>query len=262
MEPWKVLLLVAAIPAGASVWLSWENGQELTRVTQEREAQSGRVERTQENLVRKREELTNSQTEMRTLGQDTEAKTTQLAATETQISEMNLRKQQLSDTIAAANDEIASFDELKKIGVEIEKVDQQIAEVSNERNMLENDVNNMSNLLAVANAKKDETQREIDRRETEAKNRKAGLMSKDLESSIKAAYNDWGFVVISSGDVDGLVKNAQLDVSRQGKPICKLMVTDIEPTQAVADIIPGSLLPGQMVQVGDMVSKPANAKLQ
>ena len=262
MEPWKVLLLVAAIPAGASVWLSWENGNELKRVTAEREAQAGRVERTQENLARKREDLTNTQTETRTLGQDTEAKTTQLAATDTQISEMNLRKQQLSDTIAAANDRIASFDELKRMGLEIERVGQQIAEVSNENTMLANDVSNMSNLLAVANAKKDETQREIDRRETADKNRRAGLMSDDLETSIKAAYNDWGFVVISAGDVDGLVKNATLDVSRQGKPICKLMVTEIEPTQAVADIIPGSLLPGQMVQVGDMVSKMATAKVQ
>lgn len=262
MEPWKVLLLVAAIPALASVWLSYDNGNTLKAQIAEREAQEGRVQRTEENLVRKRDELANTQMEIRTLEQDTEAKNTQLAATETQVSEMNLRKQQLTDDISAADDKIASFNQLKDIGTEIETIDRQIAEVEQESMMLQDDINNASNLLAVANAKQDETQREIDRRESESKNRKAGIMSKDLNSTIKAAYNDWGFVVISAGDADGLVPAATLDVSRGGKPICKLLVTEIEPTQAVADIIPGSLLPGQMVQVGDSVTKLASVKLQ
>ncbi len=258
MEPWKVLLLVAAIPAGASAVLSFMNGEDLRASIAERELQEGRVERTEENLARKRDELAMVQMETRSLDQDTEAKTTQLASTETQVSEMNLRKQQLSDDIVAANDKIAGFERLKVVGVEIEQIDRQIAEVTQEINMLQDDVGNASNLLAVANAKQEETQREIDRREMEDKNRKAGIITKDLTASVKAAYNDWGFVVITAGDADGLVPSATLDVSRQGKPICKLLVTEIEPTQAVADIIPGSLLPGQVVQVGDTVTKLAS----
>jgi hypothetical protein len=83
----------------------------------------------------------------------------------------------------------------------------------------------------------------------------AGLIRGEFQSQILKAFNQWGFVIIEGGNDQGVVQRAQLDVYRRGQPICKLLITSVEPSQSVADVIPGSLVPGQSVQVGDTVVK-------
>lgn len=83
----------------------------------------------------------------------------------------------------------------------------------------------------------------------------AGLIRGEFQSQILKSFNQWGFVIIEGGNDQGVVQRAQLDVYRRGQPICKLLVTSVEPSQSVADIIPGSLVPGQSVQQGDTVVK-------
>ncbi len=83
----------------------------------------------------------------------------------------------------------------------------------------------------------------------------AGVIRGEFQSNVKRAFNKWGFVVINGGNDQGVVDRAQLDVYRRGQPICKLLVTSVDPSEAVADIIPGSLAAGQTVQTGDVVVK-------
>jgi len=67
-----------------------------------------------------------------------------------------------------------------------------------------------------------------------AKYRKTGAIWSDINTKVKSAYNNWGFVVIGAGDANGLVPAATLDVTRQGRPICELLVTEVEVNQATA----------------------------
>jgi hypothetical protein len=87
------------------------------------------------------------------------------------------------------------------------------------------------------------------------KDQEAGLIRGEFQTTIKKAYNKWGFVIVNGGNDQGVVNRAQLNVYRRGQPICKLLVTSVEPGESAADIIPGSLAPGQTVQVGDTVVK-------
>jgi len=88
----------------------------------------------------------------------------------------------------------------------------------------------------------------------------AGVIRGEFQSTIKKAYNQWGFVVVNGGNDQGVVNRAQLDVYRRGQPICRLLVTSVEPGETVADIVAGSLAPGQTVQVGDTVVKTVRAQ--
>ncbi|MCB1086254.1 MAG: hypothetical protein KDM63_04360, partial [Verrucomicrobiae bacterium] len=87
------------------------------------------------------------------------------------------------------------------------------------------------------------------------KDQEEGRIRPPFSSSVKRAYNQWGFVVIEGGNDQGVVKRAQLDVNRRGQPICKLIVTSVEPQETIAEVIPGSMVPGQTIQEGDTVTK-------
>ena len=56
------------------------------------------------------------------------------------------------------------------------------------------------------------------------------------------------------------MNRAQLNVYRRGQPICKLLVTSVEAGKSAADIIPGSLAPGQSVREGDYVTKAVTVR--
>jgi len=261
MEAWKVLLLVAAIPTLLAAVFSYQNYGTLKEKTADRQKQETRVQNTRNQLERAKEELAKSEADTRALDEEAETLRGQLAALKAQVSEQELKIQTLNDDIASADKDIASFDELKRIFVDIDKINMQIATVNEEISTLEGNLTNVENLLAVASAKKREGETQIERMEAISKYRKSGNMWQDVNTKVKAAYNDWGFVIIGAGDVDGLVPAAILDVTRQGRPICKLLVTEVEVDQATADIVKQTLLPGQTVQVGDTVTKKATVTL-
>ncbi len=261
MESWKVLLLVAALPTIASVALAWMNKATLREKIDDRTKQAARVESARNELSRKKEELAKTESDTRMLEEESETLRGQLAALKAQVSEQELKIQTLTDQIAAADAEILKFDQLMAVFKNIDTINQQIASTNAEIVTLESTLINVENLLAVANAKKRESETQIERMEAMSRYRKSGQMWNDIDTTVKAAYNDWGFVIIGAGDVDGLVPAATLDVTRQGRPICKLLVTEVEVDQATADIITQTLLPGQTVQVGDTVTKKATVSL-
>lgn len=262
MEAWKVILLVAALPLLGGAGLAWMNGEALKAQIDDRIAQQDRVDQAKIQLAKLEQDLRDTQERTRVLQADTQTRQNMLVATNTSISEADLKIKTLSDDIMLANTEIARYEKLKRDVGEIEQIEKNMAMLRESINQVDGDIDNANNLLAVEKAKKEETQADIDRRVTEDKNRKAGIITKDINTVIKAAFNDWGFVTIDAGDADGIVMNATLDITRQGKPICKVLVTDLEPKTCSASIIKSSLQPGQLVQPGDTVSKPGAAAAQ
>ena len=60
-------------------------------------------------------------------------------------------------------------------------------------------------------------------------------------------------MVISLGDRNGVVNNAELLISRSGQLIGKIRITSVEPSTSVADIVANSVATGLSVQPGDTV---------
>lgn len=261
MEPWKVLLLVAAVPTLASLVLSYQNQDALKAMIANRDAQTLRVDTTKSRLGQTKQESENTGKETATLEQESDSLKNQLATTQAQASELDLRIKTVTEDIAAATKKIAGFQGLKTLMVDIDQFEAKLASVETEITDLEEGVTNTKNLLAVNDAKKEQSDRSIKAKEAMDTYRRTGQNWAPINSQVTAAFNDWGFVVIGAGDDQNISNAAILDVSRDGKPVCKLIVTEVQLNQAIADIVPNSLVPGQQVQIGDRVTKPAAVSL-
>ncbi len=82
---------------------------------------------------------------------------------------------------------------------------------------------------------------------------KQGYVNNGLSGKVLAYNPGWNFVVLSIGDKQGLKSSAQMLVMRGNKAIAKARVTTVEPSQSIADILPGSLQRGETVMPGDTV---------
>lgn len=80
-----------------------------------------------------------------------------------------------------------------------------------------------------------------------------GVTQAGLTGSILHVNPGWNFVVIDVGDKQGVTVNSPLLVMRGNQRVATLKVTSVEPRQSIADVVPGSMVRGTMVQVGDRV---------
>ncbi len=254
MEPWKIILLVAAIPAGIAAGLSFMNGSNLREKVEERERQQQSVVAIQERLDRTVAEIQDKEREAGELTQDTESSKTQLAQAESRLFEVNAEIEAMQVQVTTADQQVADAREIEAIMQEFSSLNETIATLDGQIAMEDQQINTKQNLLSVRNARMGDLQRQIDRMQAQEKNRKLGVMD-ELETTVTNAYNNWGFVIINAGDAEGVVKNAQMDVFRHGKPVCKVMIKEVMPHEAIAEVISSTLLPGQLVQVGDTVVK-------
>jgi uncharacterized phage infection (PIP) family protein YhgE len=85
-----------------------------------------------------------------------------------------------------------------------------------------------------------------------------GTMRNGLEGEVLAYNPGFNFVVLSIGDRQGAVNNAEMILERGGSQIGKVRITEVEPSTSVADVIPGSLARGVRVQPGDRVIFPGS----
>ena len=84
-----------------------------------------------------------------------------------------------------------------------------------------------------------------------------GTMAPTFRSRVTAVNPDWGFVTIGAGNSSSLVRQAKLDVLRSGSVVGKLVVTHVSPNSSSAEIVPGSVAPGDSILPGDQVKTGA-----
>lgn len=83
--------------------------------------------------------------------------------------------------------------------------------------------------------------------------RRAKIMRNGLEGRILAVNPSWNFVVLSLGDRNGVVNNAEMLIKRGSQLIGKVRITSVEPSTSIADIVANSVRSGISVQPGDSV---------
>jgi hypothetical protein len=83
--------------------------------------------------------------------------------------------------------------------------------------------------------------------------RRKKTMRTGLEGRILAVNQAWNFVVLSLGDRNGVIGNAEMLIKRGSQLIGKVRITSVEPSTSIADIIANSVRSGLTVQPGDTV---------
>jgi uncharacterized protein (DUF3084 family) len=92
----------------------------------------------------------------------------------------------------------------------------------------------------------------------ESQRRERQQMAANLTGQILAVNRNWNFVVLSIGDRQGAVVGGEMVVARNNSAIARVRITAVEPTTSIADVIPGSLGKGVIVQPGDLVIYPGS----
>lgn len=75
-----------------------------------------------------------------------------------------------------------------------------------------------------------------------------------IVGKIAAINPSWNFVVLNVGENNGLTKDSEMAVTRDGRTIGKIKITSVEPLTSIGDIMPNSIAPGSAIQVGDQVT--------
>lgn len=152
------------------------------------------------------------------------------------------------DMVNEWNDKVriadSSMDEIKVLDKEIKELSTMVANREEKLDQLTNQDNGLKDDIT---ALKDHISSRSDGRSIDG-----------LKTRIRAVYNTWGFVTLTDGDKNGVVLNSTLDVVRDDEIIAKLLVTTVEQGTASADIVPGSMEPGNALMIGDLVV-PASA---
>jgi uncharacterized protein (DUF3084 family) len=83
--------------------------------------------------------------------------------------------------------------------------------------------------------------------------RQKSQMRQGLQGTVLAVNQAWNFVVLSLGDRQGVVPNAELLVQRGSQLLGKVRVTSVEPSTSIADILVRTVPRGLSVMPGDTV---------
>jgi len=135
-------------------------------------------------------------------------------------------------------------EDMDKLTDQLKDAQAQVAELTQLKDTLTNKAKD-------AESRADDLQKAVD-------HYKNGTLRNGLEGEVLAYNPGWNFVVISIGDRQGAVANAEMILQRGGSQIGKVRITSVEPSTSVADIIPGSLAKGVRVQPGDRVIFPGS----
>jgi len=79
------------------------------------------------------------------------------------------------------------------------------------------------------------------------------VLRNDFQATVTSVNSEWDFLVIAAGEKSGLAGDSRLLVQRGGRLLGKVAISSLEANQAVAEIVPGSLAPGAVIQPGDQV---------
>ena len=191
-------------------------GSEKDKVAAELGEARGELEKAKQAGAATQEQLTAAQTEIGQIKQDAAAKDTRNA---------ELEQQATAPTAPVEVDTGA----VEARALELETVNQQLQ-----------DQNTSLSAQVAELRRKDDGRQKLQ-------------MRQGLSGTILAVNQAWNFVVLSLGDRQGVVPNAEMLVQRDGQYLGKVRVTSVEPSTSIADILVRTVPRGLSVMPGDRV---------
>ena len=206
--------------------------EEIAKLSSEKEQLDAELGETKGNLDKAKEELTAAtekattlETELSALKTDSEAKDAKIAELETQLAGG-------AGATAGAEGGV----DTKALETELEEVRTLLTAAQDRNTGLE---------AQIAEFKRKETARQ------------KSQMRQGVQGTILAVNQAWNFVVLSIGDRQGVVNNAELLVQRGSQLLGKVRVTSVEPSTSIADIVVRTVPRGYSVMPGDTVIYPS-----
>lgn len=255
----KIVLGIAALFMLATAFLGFQTKTKIEGIRNERETAQASLRTSQAKFVTMQGDLKSAQDQASEAGKKADAAAAEAAQARGELdkarADVTENKTKLEDAakqVAALQAELAAKqgsaspttagptpEEIAKMQADLKEAQAKVAEL--------NQVN------STLKSRADEAEGRAKTLTAAEERRKQHLVQPGLEGQILAVNPGWNFVVLSIGDRQGAVANAEMLIMRGSERVGKAKITSVEPATSVADIVPGSLARGVRVQPGDRV---------
>lgn len=255
----KPLLISCIVLSLGAATLGFLNRGKLTEVRSELEAAAGQLALTNKQLEATKGELESKKEEVTQLGGEKD----KLSA---ELGEARAESDKAKEAAAAAQEQaVAAQAEIEQLKQDAEAKDERIAQLeaqgtspdaasgtgdSTEMIARLSELETLNQQLQDQNTALSTQIAELKRRD---EGRQKMQMRQGLSGTILAVNQAWNFVVLSLGDRQGVVPNAEMLVQRDGEYLGKVRVTSVEPSTSIADILVRTVPRGLSVMPGDRV---------
>jgi len=252
---WKVFLVISAFVLAGATYLAWDNKGTMAKTLADVKDGKAELDKRQKSLKEAGEQVLALNESAKKFSDEAEMLTTAKIDLDAKVIEAKSNLKMIQSKMATAEENLKKSEETANDIDGVKKIQQEMLQLQTQIEEAEIDIVQKEGAAAAATVDADRLAKVAEELGSLRADQDSGLIRGEFKSNVKRAFNKWGFVVINGGNDQGVVNRAQLDVYRRGQPICKLLVVSVEPSEAVADIIPGSLAAGQTVQSGDVVVK-------
>lgn len=252
----KILLIVAILGSLGTAGISYVNKGE-------RDELGANLASTEASLASTRGELAESQKEVATVKEELDTTTTAKTQAETDLAAARAEAQKAASDLVAANEAAEQVrSQVEGLNAQIAEKDRTIADLSTataSAPVVEADqpdetrTAELEAMNASLQARLTQAESELTGLKKREEDRSALRMREGLEGRVLAVNPAWNFVVLSIGDRNGVVNNAELLLKRGTQYLGKVRVTSVEPSTSIADIVANSMPSGVSVQPGDSV---------
>ena len=249
----KVFGTIAAVLLAASAFVAWKNQEAYKAEIKTYQGQQALKESTTKELNKQQKRLADAEeakkgflAEAEALGKELEVANAEYAKAKKVVEALKADHANKEAEIANANEILKGLPDPQELVPKIKRMRSQLAEATSGIATEEARLANLSRQDKNGKNRIAQTRKVINDYTT-------GKSLSTLKTSIAGIYRNWGFVILSAGDKQGVVSGSTLDVMRGGEVIGKLKVTAVEAGRASADIVLNSVAEGTTLQAGDRV---------
>lgn len=250
---WNKLTIFAAVlllAAGAFAYnnytgLEAEKAQK-EKLTSDLDTLRADVKDQQTRLAAAKKERQDLETECNTLDQQYASLVDENEKLTAQIDEKEKALETITAQLADIESKSKDMNNVAQLVAEIERTEQDNTRLAGEVSAAEA----KRDALVARSEQIDKSVADLNKLEEE---QRARISPASLRTTIRNVYNDWGFVVLSSGADQGIVLGSRLAVMRGDSKVAELLVNNVESAKASADIVPSSTAEGVALSPGDVV---------
>ncbi len=259
----KILLFASFVFVVASGVLGFLNKTKLDATRESLTSSESKANQAQQSLAAAKKELAEANTASTTVKAERDQALSQVSSLQSDVEKAKADVASLTTQKTAAESQAAQLqadnqakqqeiDKLKNDSANPQPTGPSPDQIAKEKEQ--------ETLIAQLQQKVDNQTAELSKYRQADEDRKQGLMRPGTEGKVLAVNPAWNFVVLSLGDKNGVVNNAELLVKRGSQLIGKVRVTTVEPSTSVADIVSNSVPQGIVINPGDRVIYQSTAE--
>jgi len=266
----KILSALTLLIAAVAAFLGFQSKGLIEKLQTAAATEHANLGKTQSDLKKSKDALKDAEAKTAKAEEDlATAKTKQQEAEDSlkkSADELSAAKTKLADTekaLAEAKGKPAmpdvDVDALKK---QVADAQAKVAEAEGEAKTLKLENAELKTTVETLTVRVKDASEKVTTQSKVIKKYKDNVMEKGTRGTVMAVNSGWGFCVLSIGDRNGAAANRTLIVTRGGQAIGKVRITNVEASQSVADIIPGTFPRGLYVEPGDGVIYTGDDKVR